>query len=460
MKKKIRLIILLVCVVCFFVAAPVLVLYSMGYRVDFAKMKITATGGIYVRTFPIAGQIIVDSKISGKPNIFSNSFFIQSLLPSPHTVLVKKDGYYDYFKTIPVQENQVTKLENVLLFKKILTFGELADKVDYFSVAPNNQNFTTATVGAKDITFSYFSFDAIGQDKTFSIPQIGKISDIKWFDDSSRAIIIVENKNIVSYYLLDSTLLKPTATLLSYLDKNAQQISFNPQNSQELFFIKNDVLYSAKNGKVSPVLNGTLAYKISGGNILWLSTDELLYSSDLSGKLIEQITDKKATIGSIKNYAILSLSGKTFLQADDSLFLLNQSTKTLENIAPPATDYKISASPDNKNLALYNNNKIYLYSFSRSEGSPEYNEIFLGTNIADCQWLNNDYIVFTSEDKIIISEIDYRGNINSVTLLQTINISPDITIYIKNPDMFFNRQDNKLYVLTNGTLLSSEKITQ
>ncbi len=460
MNKKTRLIILLICIGCFFIVAPILVLYSMGDRFDFANMRITATGGIYVRTSPAARQVLIDSKISGKPNIFSSSVFIQSLLPGPHTVLAEKDGYYDYFKTIPVQKNQVTKLENVLLFKKLITFGELADKVDYFSVTPNNQNFITATVGAKNITINYFSFGAIEQNKTLPIPQTGKISDIKWSEDSNRAVIIVENKNIISYYLFDNTLSEPVATPLSYLDKNAQQVSFNPQNSQELFFIKNNTLYSAKSGKVLPVLNDTLAYNISGGNILWLSTDELLYNSDLSGKLIEQITDEKTTVNSIKDYSILSLSGKTFLRADDSFFLLNQSAKTLDKITPPISSYKISVSPDNKNLIFYNESKIYLRSFLQTEKLPEYNEIFLGTSINDCQWLNSDYIIFTVGDKIIISEIDYRGNINAVTLPTTITVSSDKKIDIKNPDIYFNRQDGKLYIMTDNTFLVSEKITQ
>ena len=98
MTKKTRLIILLVCVACFFVIAPILVFYSMGYRFDFERMKITATGGIYVRTFPSADQITIDSNISQKPGLFSNWIFVQSLMPSDHSVLVKKSGYYDYSK--------------------------------------------------------------------------------------------------------------------------------------------------------------------------------------------------------------------------------------------------------------------------------------------------------------------------------------------------------------------------
>ena len=70
MTKKTRLIILLFCVVCFFIVAPILVAYSEGYRFDFEKMKIVATGGIYVRTFPSADKITIDSETFQKNPAF------------------------------------------------------------------------------------------------------------------------------------------------------------------------------------------------------------------------------------------------------------------------------------------------------------------------------------------------------------------------------------------------------
>ena len=53
--------------------------------------------------------------------------FVQNLLPAAHTVLIKKDGYFDYQKTLVVQENEVTKLEHVVLFKKSPAFEILPD---------------------------------------------------------------------------------------------------------------------------------------------------------------------------------------------------------------------------------------------------------------------------------------------------------------------------------------------
>jgi len=382
MKKKIRLTILLVCVGCFFVITPVLVAYSMGYRFDFQKMKITATGGIYVRTFPAADQIIIDSKITQKPGMFSNSIFVQSLLPNEHAVLVKKTSYYDYFKTLPVQEKEVTKIENVLLFKKDIQFTIITDK-----------------------TKSPF----ITQEK-----------------------FLIKNNNL--YY------------------------SDAPENS-ELTVVQ----------KSTPVLKKIAAFALSpfGGspvgrqnnNIIWLGTDGFLYKSDLSASPAAEpakIILTPLKIVKTGSYKIISDSKNIFINNNGNLLFLNTKTNELDDFAGQVKDAKIS--PDDKNIVYFSGKNLYIFLLSKeSDGkvllykSPE--------EITDCIWLNNDYIIISSANKIIISEIDYRGNINVVTLPQTINISQTEKIEVKNPEIFFNQQDAKLYILTGKTLLSSEKLT-
>ena len=459
MNKRTRLIILLVCVVLFLLIAPLLVAYSMGYRFDFEKMKVVATGGIYVRTFPAAGQIIIDSNISEKPGLFANSIFVQSLLPKNHTVSIKKDGYYDYFKTLPVQENQVTKIENVFLIKKLITFSDVSDKIDYFSISPNNQSIITASTDGKNTVLNYFSISNPQQKKTFSIAQTGNISDIKWTNDSSSALIEMKGVNNDFYYFFDSNAQKPTATRLSYLDKNSQQISFSPQDSQIIYYIKDKKLYSAKGNSALPIINNVISFKISGSDITWLSSKGTLYDSDLSGKLIAEITSKDFAVDGQKTYDILFILQNTFLKENNTLFKLNQNTKIFEKFDVPLTDYKIITSSDNKNLIFWSSEKIYLYSLAGPEGYPKFNELFSGSQINDCQWLNNDYIIFTAGDKIIISEIDYRGNINAITFPEELNVGSDKTLKTQKPQIFFVPQDGKLYVLTQNTLLSSEKIT-
>lgn len=378
MTRKIRLTILLVCIVCFFVIAPILIFYSMGYRFDFDKMKITATGGIYVKTNPAADEIIFDSKTKEKPSMFSNSVFVQSLLPKDHTVLIEKNDYYNYSKTIAVQEKQVTKLENILLIKKDIKFEIVTDE------------------------------------------------------------------------------------------------SKSPFNSQERFTIKNGSLYYSSipenaglsaTQKSTPVLKKVVAFFQENNNILWLKSDGLLYRSDITNLSSEPI---KLTLTPIKIsskgvYKIIAgpngYPKNIFLNNNTSLMFFDSAKNDLINFYSPIKNAVIS--PDGKNIIYYDDKNIYISPTAMPTASKDI--LYKSSEkISDCQWLNNYYIIFTAslpgqENKITISETDYRGNINSVTLPQKITIL-EKTIEIKNPQIFFNQQDNKLYILTNNTLLSSEKL--
>ena len=320
----------------------------MGYRFDIEKMKIVETGGIYVRSFPSADQVIINSKNILKPGIFSNWVFIQSLLPREHTILVKKDGHYDYFKTIQVQEKEVTKLENILLFKTNIQFSVV------------------------DVKITQSPFD----EKIFT-----------------------------------------------------------------------------------PTIEKLLAFTKQGNNIIWLSIDGFLYKSDSTNLTAEPIKITLTPIKIVKTgvYKIISDNNHIFVNNNGYLLKLDSSTNELLDFYTPIQDAKIS--PDGKNI-IYHGEK-YIYLSSLAETSNTKNLIYKSQDkINNVIWLNNDYIIIVSDNKVIISEIDYRGNINTITIPQTINISSEEVINIVKPEIYFDLQSKKLYILTNNILLLSEKITQ
>ena len=344
----------------------------MGYRFDFKKMKLSETGGIYVRTFPAAEQITIDSKISQKPGMFSNYVFVQSLLPTQHTILVKKHGYYDYFKTVPVQEGEVTKTENILLFKKNIQFEIINDQPTKLTLAEQAK------------------------------PQ-------------------------------------------------------SPFDNKDKFFIKNNNLYYSNVAeninlttiqKSTPVIKKIVAFTMQGDTVVWLGLDGFLYKSDLNNATADPTEITISAIKILKNgiYKITTYNNYIFVNDNGNLLLFNTTTKNLDNFYNPINDFRIS--PDGKNIIYYDDTHIYLSPLPNSLALK--NTLYKSTEkIGDCIWLNKDYIIFNAGDKVIISEIDNRGNINAITLPQT----------YKNPQIFFNQQEGKLYILSNKILSSSEKLT-
>lgn len=381
MTKKTRIIILFFCVVCFLGGALIIIPYSMGYRFDFEKMRIIKTGGIYVRTFPSFEEVLVDSKIFGKSKLFSNDILFQSLLPGEHNVLIKKENYYDYYKNIEVEEGLVTKLEEVNLFKKNITYTTL----------PTNNDNETATPFNKEEKF------------------------------------IIKNNNL--YY------------------SNAKE-NINLTKTQ----------------KTVPVLKKILNFTTQNNNIIWLNTDGFLYSSDQSNLLAEptKLTENPIKIVKGGLYKIVLDNQNIFINNNGKLLILNKETKILEDFFAKTSGAKIS--PNSKIIAHWNNGNLYVSNIIKQ---PTAYLLFQSElKITDLFWINNYYVAFTAGDKIMISEIDYRGNVNVIELPQTAIIpanpdevnSKEQTITIKSPRIYYNSQENKLYILTGKTLLISEKL--
>lgn len=134
MSKKSRLIIILTGVFLFSLITPYIILYSLGYRIDFEHKKLIATGGMYIRALPTESTIIVNENLQKTISFFSNYFFVQNLLPKEHTILITKEGYAPYQKKLMVKEREVTKLEHVVLFKPNPLFTPLSNTTEFHAL--------------------------------------------------------------------------------------------------------------------------------------------------------------------------------------------------------------------------------------------------------------------------------------------------------------------------------------
>jgi hypothetical protein len=466
MDKKARFIVLLICVALFLIIAPYLAMYSMGYRLNFETWEVTATGGIYVSATPQASEIIIDASNSKKLGIFSNSVFVQDLIPQTHTVLIKKEGYFDYQKTLDVIENEVAKLEKVILFKNTTRYDLNIENVESFSISPDKRNILAEGTNTQSLDFYYFTSGSPETRTTYSLPlKYTSVIDVIWSQDSKKTIIKTRSSaGAYTYYLLDFSSRMQTATPISYLTSKVSDVIFNPQDSSQIFWLENNSLYSAKDTKATSVAKNVINYAFQNGNIIWLSTAGQLYQSDISGQnpnLLANWPVNKEYMGP-DGTKIEIVAGKIIISKEGYVYQYMPEEKGFKQLSLTAgiANPEFLASPNGKNMLYYDNLKIYLYAFEKSPyNKSDENDIKLftapgGQTISGVYWLNDDYVIFESGNRIIISEIDFRGNINQVELQNSWPAGTDSS----NPKIIFNQQDNKVYVLTGKSLYSSEKL--
>lgn len=98
-------------VVAFFVLAPLIVLYSLGYKFNVTSKKFQRTGAVSIRTVPREAAIFLNGHNTGE----SSPCVLRELLPGDYTLEIEKKGYYPYKLAINIASSSVHEVEVTLL---------------------------------------------------------------------------------------------------------------------------------------------------------------------------------------------------------------------------------------------------------------------------------------------------------------------------------------------------------
>ena len=147
------------------------------------------------------------------------------------------------------------------------------------------------------------------------------------------------------------------------------------------------------------------------------------------------------------------------MQENEKLFMFDKEIKSFKEIFSPSVNVKIS--PDLKKVVYFSKSEIKVLFLDQILEQPERRagEEILITRISekinDVSWINSDYLVFTTDKNIKITEIDNRDKINIISFLPSENANLK---ELKSPRIFWSQRNKKLYVLNESNLYSSEKL--
>lgn len=178
------------------------------------------------------------------------------------------------------------------------------------------------------------------------------------------------------------------------------------------------------------------------------------YSFDKFGNLFKN--DEKLSLNPFPvkpgmKYELNVFSEYVFLTEGETLYLFNPDSKSFEKFFEGLKYLRIS--PDRQKLAYFSNWEIWVMFLNERPDQPAKKAgekmflVRLSEEIKNVLWLESDYLVFNTEDKIKIIEIDDRDRINTADIAE-----------FKNPAIFWNKTDKKLYALSEGTVYVSEKL--
>jgi len=113
MAYKTRIGILICFIVLFFITAPLVVLYTAGYRWNEKKVRLEKVGIIFLRSRPSGAEIYLNGLLRSE----HTPTRLRNLLPSTYDIKVTKNGYGSWEKTLPVSSGLTTFAEDIVIWK-------------------------------------------------------------------------------------------------------------------------------------------------------------------------------------------------------------------------------------------------------------------------------------------------------------------------------------------------------
>jgi hypothetical protein len=465
MSKKSRTILFIVLFLCFALATPAILFYSWGYRLDFQTKRLVRTGAFYFKVLPKSAYINVSLpdksvELTKKTDFFFGSALLENLLPKTYSIEIQKDGFYPWKKNLEIKENQVTEAKNIVLIPTDPGISLLNKNTTAFFPSIDGR-FVILKETATSSAFALKLLDLQKNVKSHLInsQDISKnaglsLIDLEFSSDAKIILLEVNDKANIKYFLLSLNQTVPKPELLDFLGKDVEQISFNPQNPQEIFVLQKANLYKADltQKKLSLALaENVMTFQISNDNIYYLDDSGFLFKADLSLTRKEKINNLSFSLEKGKNYQIKPVGSAIFLSDGSKLFLFNPDSGSFESFFETKNEPNIS--PDSQKAVYYSDYEIWLLFLKHDPGQPPREtgqRLFLARfseKINDVFWLTPDYLVFSVGGQIKIAETDDRDVINVVDLAE-----------LTSPYIFWNQPFEKLYILSQGNFYGTKQL--
>ncbi len=248
-----RRVLLIIAIFIFVISAPLIIIYTLGYKFNPISNDVTPTGGVYFKIIPKGVKIFFDGELKKENTLYTlgSGLFIKDLPEKKYQVEIQKQGYHSWRKEISVRSSLVTEFKHVLLLsdKPKLTLTSFKSLSDI-----TGENKIKIIEGIFGIKINNFVFDKnyvfFNTDKS-KLYQFDNLAN-KLNNLADNVVTFTKDKNKIYYFDSWGTL------FLKDIDKEESQ------RIAELEVIPNDI----QNLEIKTV-NGLIAVKYNGNLYLF-----------------------------------------------------------------------------------------------------------------------------------------------------------------------------------------------
>lgn len=408
-----RRLIVITFIALFLTAAPMVVLYTSGYRYNWQKNKVEQVGVLMLDVAPKDGKIYLNNELlpDKRPLRLAN------LLPNSYQVRAEKDGYHPWQKNLEIKARESTLVYDIALFKNNLPQMMEPGPVTRFSLSPDE-----STLLIQKLNTLWLMNLETGQKKLRAIlPYTINQPGIKWSPDGQWVIdydqtglnftaVNIEKEKIYSWHEFDLG----SISRVEWATDSRHIFGLVETQNRALYQI------NLQNQTKRKLVDGPIAdYVVGRGEIFFIKTfpdRTILYRyHELTLPILEKKTEEVVILpegnyhlGEMKNNYALALSDK------NQIFLMDVSNKSAPLIKLKGSAAVWGSGEKNNYLYYFDQSEIWAMDLKTKQSimTARYSD-----GVAQILPIpDKPYYLFLVNGALRLTELDDRGERNMITL--------------------------------------------
>ena len=445
MKKVYRRVLLFTSVVVFLLAAPLVVLYGIGYRAQSLAVDPLPVGVVLVDAEPSQAEVYVNGEHRGRvPESISN------LPEGVITIRVEAEGYQTWEKAVAVEPGRAVEVRDVRLFPAEPVRTTLLSDVESFSLAPNRQLIAVVTSDNR-----LHVIDQAGELVAVPVrlPQVA--TSLLWSPNSDQLLA----RSDASTYTL-STVGRTIRLVAVPRLTGAVDVVWDPR-------IPSRVLYRDSAGRLAALsvtgnggsrLATDVAHFATNSRAIFIVTNAgQLQEYTLQGDLVREAIP--VPTGTIAELLVTPAGAMAWWMADGSVWVKNPQDE-LALVADTALT--VRWSPDGRQLLVQpDQHSLRVYNVSDERALHPLGESHLLTRLSrvieDPQWFaGGRHVLYQVADEILITEIDTRDHPHTYQVDTTTMSEAAATVGEGGETLFYRTNTSHGPVLRQAELVLDE----
>lgn len=408
----------------FFVTAPLLILYTAGYRYNWQRGKIQETGVLTLDYKPTDATLTLNNEVRNK----KPPFRIPGLIPGRYVITIAKEGYYTWEKRLWIEPSKTTFAQHMILWKKDVQPTLVQNENPLLVVLSPNKKTMALVMPSTPTTITLF--DTQSNIRTLlSLPQKNTegIRALTWSPNSRRLFIEgTRGQQFVSGVTGDEAM--PIA-LQRFVPQTLEQVTWNTSDDDHLYgyrhasaprtgyeLVEIDLFRGAVHGSATTFPKKT-SYMVEDDLLYRVENDALFIVPFLPSRALERRLPLPSPVITHARFLSGGPDGMLTLFDPDQkrILLIDKETRTLYPIQETIDDVRDAVwSPRGNRLVWSTGKALWLLDLEQSTRELVVTE---NKKIQDVAWdPENEYLFYTNGETVDAVEVDNRDERNRVTL--------------------------------------------